>query len=142
MFFIGQPVKESRVTGDSHNLTVQTFDVTSCFGGMNFFQRPAGKGIVMKGNITVLIIIVWNDICQFGTSVSSECTACSGIAHCWHGSLRSAGVVETFTFYIHIGSMRIPVHGKTRQEPVRLRLCQAGIGISLCFQLTEYIFCP
>ena len=96
----------------------------------------------MESDITVFIIVIGNDIRQFGTSVSGECATRTGVTHRRNGSFRSACMIETFTFYIYIGGMGIPIHGKTRQKPVRLRLGQAGIGIRLCFQFIEHLFCP
>ena len=48
-----------------------------------------------------------------GTSVGGECATRTGIANGGCRRFFTSGMVEGFTFYIYIRSMRLPIHGKT-----------------------------
>ena len=112
-FFSGKPVKEGGITGDTHDFSVQTLNVTTGFRRMYTLHWAAGQGIVTECNISFRIIIVWHYIFQTGTSVGGKCAARAGIANGGCRRFFTSGMVEGFTFYIYIRSMRLPIHGKT-----------------------------
>ena len=114
-FFSGKPVKEGGITGDTHDFTVQAFDVTAGFRRMYTLHGVAGQGIVTKCHISFSIVIVWHYIFQTGTSVGGECATRTGIANGGCRCFFASGMVESFTFYIYIRSMRLPIHGKARK---------------------------
>ena len=114
-FFSGKPVEEGGITGDTHNLTVQALDVASGFRRMYTLHRAAGQGIVTESHISFRIVIVWHYIFQAGTSVGGKCAARTGIANGGCRCFFASGMVEGFTFYIYIRSMRLPIHGKARK---------------------------
>ena len=136
------PIEESSITGDSQYLTIQTFDVTSGFRRMHTLHRTVGKRIITECHIPVIIIIVRHNIRQSGTAVSSGSSTCSRIAYGRIRSFLTARMVESFTFYIYLSSMRFPIHSQTRQQPIRPGGRQIGIFLRTLSQLIENILCP
>ena len=138
---VRQPVKESRITGNPYDFTVQILDVTTGFGRVHTFHGASRQGVVAERNITAGIIVRY-DILQLRTVVCSKGSPCPRIAYGRNGSFFSTGMVEGFTFYIYIRGMRFPIHGKSRKQPFRLCFCQPDINIRLAFQLSEHFFRP
>ena len=138
---IRQPVKESCITGNAHNFTVQAFYVTTGFGRVPTFHGASRQRVVAKRNIATGVI-VRNDIFQLRTTVCSKGPSCPRIAYGWNWSFFSTGIIKGFTFYIYIRGMRFPIHGKSRKQPFRLCFCQPDINIRLAFQLSEHFFRP
>ena len=64
-------------------------------------HRTVGKCIIAESDIPVLIIIR-NDIRQFGTTVGSSCATGSRVAHSGIRSFFTTCMVERFTFQMCI----------------------------------------
>ena len=139
--FIRHPIKESGITGNSQDFAVQAFNIPACFGWVYTLHRTVGKCIIAESDIPVLIIIR-NDIRQFGTAVGSSCATGSRVAHSGIRSSFTTCMVERFTFHIYFRGMRLPVHCQTRQQPRRLSIRQVRIYFRPFLQFIENIFRP
>ena len=113
LFLSRHPIEESGVTGNSQNLTVQTFNIASGLGRMHTLQRTAFQGIVAESHVSFRTIVIRYYIFQFRSTVRSSRPSCSGIANCRGRCLRASGMVEHLTFHVHFRCMRLPVHGQT-----------------------------
>ena len=115
LFLSRHPIEESGVTGNSQNLTVQTFNIASGLGRMHTLQRTAFQGIVAESHVSFRTIVIRYYIFQLRTTVRSGGPPCSGIANRRGRCLRASGMIEHLAFHIHFRCIRLPVHGQTGQ---------------------------
>ena len=78
--FIRHPIKESGITGNSRISQFGLSIFRYLFGWVYTLHRTVGKCIIAESDIPILIIIR-NDIRQFGTVVGSSCATGSCVTH-------------------------------------------------------------
>ena len=80
------------IAGNAHNLAVTALDVATRLGGMGFLHHS--RLMIDEGDISILVVIVGDAVCQFRTVILRRCAASTRESHRRHGSTVAANVVK------------------------------------------------